>query len=201
LIKLTDESHPDLEDIKDAWGAMNDLAMAVNDKKRQEEQATGLFDAFEQTKHCPPILISHRRRLIATYDAQCPKSNRPLRLVLCSDLLMITLSINKTVLPFSKAETVFTHRFIRWLDLLDIDVDDTGSNTVKIALNPGKHSFPRKSNSTPFSDIPKTAQDLSSSSVLIQFTGYDCTKNHSAFLLTIGTVTKSCLDTELHGAM
>lgn len=175
---------------------MSDLATSVNDKKREEEQATGLFDAFEQTKHCPPILISHRRRLILSYDALCVKSNRPIRLVLCSDLLMITLSINKTVLNFGKSEQEFSHRFIRWLDLLDIDVADAGNTCIQITLHPTKHSFPRRSHSTPFNDIPQVAKDLSASLILIQFLGYDAVKNHSNFLLTIETVANSCLAQE-----
>lgn len=199
-MKLTEESHPDFKDLKEAWNAMADLATSVNDKKRQEEEATGLFDTFEQTKHCPPTLISHRRRLILSSDAICPKSNRPIKLVICSDLLMISLSVSKTVLQFphfaQNSAPEFTHRFIRWLDLLDIKVEDitTGNNnSIRVIFNPSMHPNPQLSQSTPSHDITPTAKDLASSSILLQFGGYDATKSKNTFLKAIETVTKSCL--------
>lgn len=47
---------------------MTALAKDVNDKKRQEEQQTGMFEAFESTKNCPPTFIKHSRKMVFKID-------------------------------------------------------------------------------------------------------------------------------------
>jgi hypothetical protein len=167
---------------------MAGLATIVNDKKRQEEESTGLFEAFEQTKHCPPTLISHRRRMIIALDAICPKTNRVVRLVLCSDLLMLSLVTNKPV---------YSYRFLRWLDLLEIEVIDMHSinpNTIRITHNTASISHDRKSFSTIAPDASAIAKELAATSFLLQFSGFDASKSRANFLSTIKTVAKSCRD-------
>ncbi|KAJ3370545.1 Protein T2 [Kappamyces sp. JEL0680] len=199
LLKSTPPEHPDYQDLESAWQTMADLATTVNDKKRQEEEATGLFDAFEQTKHCPPTLISHRRRMILAVDALCPKTNRSIRLVLCSDLLMLSLTTNKTVLSqFSLGgQQEYNYRFLRWLDLLEIDVVDMHAikpHTIRITHNTAAISSDRKSNSTPSSEIASVAKDLGATSFVLLFTGYDAAKSRTTFLNAVQTVTKTCKD-------
>ena len=122
MLKKTPVTHPDYKDLQEAWDAMNNLAASVNEKKRREEEATGLFDAFEQTKYCPPTLISHKRRLILSTDAFEHKTGKAVRLILCSDLLMIAIPVKGGVLPFKLGAQEYIYRFVRWLDLLEIDV-------------------------------------------------------------------------------
>jgi hypothetical protein len=176
---------------------MANLATAVNDKKRQEEEATGLFDAYEQTKHCPPTLISHRRRLILTADVVCTKTNRPIRLTLCSDLLMVSLVLAKTVLSqLTGSQTEHGYRFLRWLDLLELDVADTNAikpNTIRFT-HLGNPISTRISNSTPDSEIPPVSKEIGSKSFSCQFVGFDASKSRDSFLKAIETVTKKCRD-------
>lgn len=180
---------------------MADLATIVNDKKRKEEEATGLFEAFEQTKHCPPTLISHRRRLILTADATCPKSSRAIRLVLCSDLLMISLIVNKSMLSSlgtrsnGPAANEYNYRFLRWLDLLEIETVDMHAikpNTIRITHNAAAAVPSRKSNSSIPSEIPAAAKDLGAASFSLVFSGYDPIKSRTMFMQSIEQVTKSC---------
>lgn len=96
LEEKTEESHPDKEHLKVAWTAMTNLAKVVNDKKRNEEERTGLFDAFEQTKNCPATLINSKRRMILSSDVIETKSSKSFHLFLCSDLLMITSNIKSS---------------------------------------------------------------------------------------------------------
>lgn len=106
---------------------MNELAAQVNEKKRKEEEATGLFEAFEQTKNCPPTLIKHTRKLILNVDVADHRTGKAMHLFLCSDLLMVTNPIGRGVLPFGRDKAEFLFKFVRWLDLLEIDVEDMSS--------------------------------------------------------------------------
>ncbi|KAI8900518.1 Dbl homology domain-containing protein [Globomyces pollinis-pini] len=196
LLKSTKDDHPDHRDLSNAWDAMASLATSVNDKKREEEEATGLFDAFQQTKHCPPVLISHRRRLILSSEVMCFKSNRPFKLFICSDLLMVALTVNKTVMPFSKTGPEFTHRFIRWIDLIETDILDLHSSTpncLRIILNSSRTPKKHRSFTTPTAEIPSIAKEMGASSFVVQFTGYDANKSRSNFIQTIETVCKACI--------
>jgi hypothetical protein len=180
---------------------MADLATVVNDKKRKEEEATGLFDAFEQTKHCPPTLISHRRRLILSADCICPKSNRAIRLILCSDLLMISLMNSRSMLSGltrtapGASGTEYNFRFLRWLDLLETETLDMHANkqhTIRITHNPSKASPSRRSNTTPLSEIATQAKELGLPSFMLVFTGYDPVKTRNTFMHAIEQITKNC---------
>ena len=126
LEKMTDDDHPDKQDLKIAWTAMTNLAKIVNDKKRSEEERTGLFDAFESTRNCPATLINSRRRMIISVDAIESKSGKSFRLFLCSDLLMIATNIKQSgVLSgiIGKADS-HLHKFVKNVDLLDAVVEE-----------------------------------------------------------------------------
>ncbi|KAJ3013082.1 hypothetical protein HKX48_005927 [Thoreauomyces humboldtii] len=96
------------------------LASSVNETKRKEEEATGLFEAFARTAKCPPSFITSARRLIRTLEVsellEVSKPKDParthttttLRLHLCSDILMISKRVSKLAtapFAFSAAET------------------------------------------------------------------------------------------------
>lgn len=123
--KRTDDAHPDTADLQIAWEAMSQLASSVNEKKRKEEEATGLFEAFEQTKNCPPTLIRHTRKLIhnvAVVDHH--RISKALHLFLCSDLLMVTQPMSKSsVLAFGREKGEHMYKFVRWLDLAEIEIE------------------------------------------------------------------------------
>ncbi|RKO99080.1 hypothetical protein CXG81DRAFT_20789 [Caulochytrium protostelioides] len=112
LLKHTPPSHRDFAALTGAWEAMTRLASEVNAMKRKEEEATGLFEAYEATKNCPPVLITHKRRLIMGLDcvvledkdppggtgtlikpAKISKKDTHHHVFLCSDLLMLTTLI------------------------------------------------------------------------------------------------------------
>ncbi|KAI8930256.1 Dbl homology domain-containing protein [Entophlyctis helioformis] len=191
LLKCTPAEHPDHEDLEQAWEAMNQLAAMVNEKKRREEEATGLFDAFESTKHCPPTLISHQRRLIMRVEATDKSSKRDIQLVLCSDLLMVTIPARSGV--FSRSGTDYAYRFVRWLDILELDVTDlatleTGAvkDCLRITLNPAKRPPELPSQSTPAHDIsPSVPKELAAPVLVVQFSGQDAGKNRAGFFLAI----------------
>ncbi|KAJ3309704.1 Protein T2 [Boothiomyces sp. JEL0838] len=197
LVAKTPKDHPDLANLEIAFESVLGLANSVNDKKRKEEEATGLFEAFEQTKNCPPPLISHKRRLILNSDAVCAVSKRNIRLTLCSDLLMIALAEKKTVLnAFARSSGAdYTFKFIRWLDVLETDITDlhdTVPNTIRITLSSPPVGSNRPTNTTPPSDISQSAKELASNSFTVQFTGYDASKSRMLFIKAMETVTRSC---------
>ncbi|KAJ3274669.1 Protein T2 [Borealophlyctis nickersoniae] len=126
LLKNTPEDHPDHASLKTALAAMVDLATSVNEKKQKEEEATGLFEAFEQTKNCPPTLITHKRKLVMDVDVLDHKK-QPMHLFLCSDLLMVTQPIKQGVI-FREKAVEHTYKFVRWVDLAETDVEYLGAS-------------------------------------------------------------------------
>ncbi|KAJ3079301.1 Protein T2 [Quaeritorhiza haematococci] len=145
LLKYTSEDHPDYEDLKKAWEAMNELADEVNEKKRREEESTGLFEAFEKTKDCPATLINAKRRMILSSDAIDVRAGKPCHLFLCSDLLMVCGIVTRGLFNTKKEDRPF--KFVKWLDLLDITVEDlsvghgdTYKDTIKITITPPSSS-------------------------------------------------------------
>jgi len=132
LLKHTKPEHKDHAALSTALLEMNSLAAEVNDKKRKEEESTGLFEAYEQTKNCPPTLINAKRRLVMQVDVICMKTGKSLHLFICSDLLMITQN-TRGGWKFGafgvgvEGATTKTHAFkyIRWLDLRELKVEET----------------------------------------------------------------------------
>lgn len=95
FLKYTPNTHGDYEQLKMALDSMQSLAAMVNDVKREEEETTAMFAAFEMTKDCPPTLISAKRRLLLSVDVvEVLLYKRPLRLFWFSDLLMMATCIN-----------------------------------------------------------------------------------------------------------
>ncbi|KAI8823069.1 rho guanine nucleotide exchange factor [Fimicolochytrium jonesii] len=193
LRKRTDEDHPDYQDLQTAWEAMNELASSVNEKKRKEEEATGLFEAFEQTKNCPPTLIRHTRKLVHNVDVVYQhRTSKVIHLFLCSDLLMVTHPIAKTVLGFSRDKAEYSYKFIRWLDLLEIDAEYLGSqgeaykHTIKITYDANRRD-PKDSNTQPV--------EQASFSMVVQFEGMEATKNRKDFLMALESEIKKNKET------
>lgn len=175
---------------------MERMAAMVDDKKREQEEMTGLFEASYEIKNCPPILVSNKRRVIQTVTAACAKSNRLVKLYLCTDLLMIATQNGKTFdIISSKADKPY--KFVRWLDLLDItiescDLDKTlPSNSLRVAINPG---FGRVlSDSGIAKDSPST---LIGTNLYFYFIGHDDNagkKNRDEFLQNVEIVAKDNL--------
>ncbi|KNC99953.1 uncharacterized protein SPPG_05326 [Spizellomyces punctatus DAOM BR117] len=192
LKKRTDESHPDYQDLQTAWEAMNELAASVNEKKRKEEEATGLFEAFEQTKNCPPTLIKHTRKLVLNADVVDHRTAKVMHLFLCSDLLMVTHPIGKGVLPFGRDKAEHLYKFVRWLDLLEIEAEYMGGqgeayrDVVKVTHDPSKRD-PSDSSTQPL--------EPGGFSMLVRFEGMDATKNRKDFLMAIQSEIKKNQET------
>ncbi|XJO71908.1 hypothetical protein BDV3_001343 [Batrachochytrium dendrobatidis] len=192
LCKCTPFEHPDRKDLEKAWEAMNNLAAMVNEKKRREEEATGLFDAFESTKHCPPQLISHKRRLIMRVEASERTSKRDVQLVLCSDSLMITVPARGGVLGFRSANE-HPYRFVRWHHILELDISDSSlddsptvtkdSIRITIDINKRPPNPDPQVVSTHTSEI--TPKELSINVLSLMFVGPDAAKNQLSFRLAI----------------
>jgi hypothetical protein len=123
-LKKTPLSHPDYQSLNQAHEAFKTLADLVNEKKRQEEERTGLFQAFSSTKNCPANLVSAKRRWVVTIKAIEMKTKKEISLMIFSDLLMVTVPNPKSL--FGSTGDHYTHRFVRWMDLLEIDFDDIG---------------------------------------------------------------------------
>ncbi|KAJ1332871.1 hypothetical protein BSLG_008498 [Batrachochytrium salamandrivorans] len=192
LCKSTPSDHPDRKDLEMAWEAMNNLAAMVNEKKRREEEATGLFDAFESTKHCPPQLISHKRRLIMRVEANERTTKRDVQLVLCSDSLMITVPARSGVLGFRSAQE-HPYRFVRWHHILELDISDPSvddaalisRDMIRISIDISKRPLdpdPQVVSTHPSEITPK---ELSISILTLMFTGPDAAKNQLSFRLAI----------------
>ncbi|KAJ3184547.1 Protein T2 [Geranomyces variabilis] len=183
LKKRTDDSHPDTAALQTAWEAMSELASSVNEKKRKEEEATGLFEAFEQTKNCPPTLIRHTRKLIHNVDVvDHHRVSKSMHLFLCSDLLMVTQPIVKGgVLAFGRDRAEHMYKFVRWLDLAEIEIEHMGKQgeafkeTLRITYDASSRD-PNSSNTQPV--------EPASFSMVIKFDGHDAAKHRRDFLIT-----------------
>lgn len=117
LSRLTLSDHPDTSDIKKSLESISSLVSLINEKKRSEEGATGLFEAYESTRNCPPTLISSTRSLIHATEALDACCGKACKLYLCSDLLMIAYKCNKHVMALSKDKTIYSYKFDKWVDL------------------------------------------------------------------------------------
>ncbi|KAJ3120935.1 Protein T2 [Nowakowskiella sp. JEL0407] len=126
LQKCTPLDHPDRHDLDLAFDAMKDLANQVNQRKKQEEEKTGLFEAFNSTSNCPIQLINARRRMVVQYDVVEIREKKPYRIAVCSDLIMITQSVRGVKIKKDKEEAgnVKPFRFICWMDLREVTVED-----------------------------------------------------------------------------
>nr|KAJ3418320.1 Protein T2 [Polyrhizophydium stewartii] len=207
LLKQTPQEHPDRPDLEQAWEAMNNLAAMVNEKKRKEEEATGLFDAFEATKNCPPQLISHKRRLIMRVDANERTSKRDVQLVLCSDSLMITMPTRTGVLGFARAVTEYPFKFVRWHHLMEIEINDppgddagSGRDVLRITIDINKRPPDPDPQvvSTQTSDV--TPKELGISQMQLVFIGPDAAKNRLSFRLAINGEMKALREARSNAA-
>ncbi|KAI8849910.1 Dbl homology domain-containing protein [Chytridium lagenaria] len=127
--KRTSTDHPDSANLKSALDSMNQLATTVNEKMSEMVKLISLFQAFDATLNCPPTLLNSNRRCIVNIDA-FDRANKPIRLYLCSDLLMVVTHQTKV---FAKAQQKY--KFLRWLDLLEMKVEELTNDIVKITLN------------------------------------------------------------------
>ncbi|KAJ3004923.1 serine/threonine-protein kinase HAL4/sat4 [Thoreauomyces humboldtii] len=189
LKKRTADTHPDSTDLQSAWEAMSSLASSVNEKKRKEEEATGLFEAFEQTKNCPPTLIRHTRKLIHNVDVvDHHRLSKTLHLFLCSDLLMVTQPIAKGVLAFGRDKgQEHLYKFVRWLDLVEIEVESLGKQgeAFKDSLRI-TYDATRRDATDSFTQPVEPA----SFSMVVRFEGHDATKNRKDFLMAVQSEVK-----------
>lgn len=185
LRKYTPETHPDYPLLTQALAEMHNMASMVNDSKREEEETTAMFTAFEQTKYCPPILISAKRRLVYQVDVQETKSiQRGCHLFLFSDLLMITLlpkaSKTKLLMDFNTdygsggsslvgglgLGEAAVYKFFRWLDLWDIEILETNPSSKEISIQlvyPSRNNSSGSSSSSSSSLTGANAKSQSSS--------------------------------------
>ncbi|KAJ3386481.1 Protein T2 [Lobulomyces angularis] len=186
LEKHTPDDHPDKRDLSEAWASMTSLAKLVNDKKRSEEERTGLFEAFEQTKNCPATLISAKRRMIFSVDVLDIKSSKSFHLFLCSDLLLITSNINVSRITglIGKGNEDKLYKYVSQPSLLNIHIEDAPDNAIKIVANgPGLTE-----SSSNLDAIP--GQVL----YTFKFEGYEALKNKKNFILTFESSVKSCME-------
>ncbi|KAJ3100983.1 Protein T2 [Phlyctochytrium planicorne] len=129
LDKKTPPEHPDSKILKNAQIAMNSLATTVNDKMAEMVMMLSLFQAFDDTQNCPPTLLTSKRRCIMNVDA-VDRSNKNIHLFLCSDLLMV-VTVQKQV--FGKSKQLYS--FLRWLDLLEITLEELPNDWIKVTIN------------------------------------------------------------------
>ncbi|KAJ3107907.1 hypothetical protein HDU97_002839 [Phlyctochytrium planicorne] len=119
--KKTPPTHPDSATLKTALEAMSNLAATVNNKMAEMVKLISMFQAFDVTLNCPPTLLNSNRRCLISIDA-FDKANKPIHLFLCSDLLMVVSHLSKV---FGK--TQHKYKFLRWLDLLEMTVEEMPS--------------------------------------------------------------------------
>ncbi|KAJ3128978.1 Protein T2, partial [Irineochytrium annulatum] len=129
LDKKTADNHPDSANIKNALEAMSSLATTVNDKMAEMVMLISLFKAHDVTLNCPPTLLTSRRRCIISIDAM-DRSNRHLHLFLCSDLIMV-VTVQRKVFGAQQHQ----YKFLRWLDLLEVTLEDLGNDWARITLS------------------------------------------------------------------
>ncbi|KAI8853513.1 Dbl homology domain-containing protein [Chytridium lagenaria] len=128
LDKKTPADHPDSQSLKTAMATMSSLATTVNDKMAEMIMLLSLFKAFDDTQHCPPTLLTSKRRCILSVDA-LDRSNKNIHLFLCSDLLMV-VTVQKQV--FGKSKQMYS--FLRWLDLQEVTLEELPNDWIKITI-------------------------------------------------------------------
>lgn len=142
LLKKTPETHPDYRNLTAAFDKVKELADRVNEKKKEEEEKTGLFEVYRETKDCPARLVSAKRRWINSYAAVDVKNKNKLQVSVFSDLIMISI-VNKTVF-----KSDFKFKFSRWIDILELQIT-LANDLVLIEILPENASFSRPSNTWP----------------------------------------------------
>jgi hypothetical protein len=163
LLKKTDPGHKDYQNLVLASELVKTLADQINEKKRQEEERTGLFEVYRETKDCPARLVSAKRRWINSFTGFDVKSRQKVNLSVFSDLLMIAFS-NKSAI----FKTEFKYRFSRWIDLFELNLTGLVNDMVKIDVMPENASFSRASNTFP-SDVKSLTFQFPSTKVYNDF--------------------------------
>ncbi|KAI8908918.1 Dbl homology domain-containing protein [Gorgonomyces haynaldii] len=172
---LLRETHPDHQDLKLAFETVKTLAEHVNDKKRQEEERTGLFQAYSQTKNCPARLVSAKRRWIV--NVPCTESRgKSLLVMVFSDLIMLAVPITKSIL-FGRGDDQYQYKFVH-LYKLEIKID--------LSLSP----VPQSSKSSAHEN--SASKDLLGNSLILHFTGYEGQKNYNTLKSTLASEGKTC---------
>jgi hypothetical protein len=162
LLKVTAISHPDHELLESAYLSVKSIADHVNDMKRQEEERTGLFEAYRATENCPAQLVCASRRWIFNLPCFETRTKKDILLMLFSDLLMIAVPIPKSILgKFNGEQQKFKFRFVRMIDLLEleiIDSTDTSNLIIKVEYDAARSSFERETYTMTPSSVPKEFQ-------------------------------------------
>ncbi|KAJ3199610.1 hypothetical protein HDU67_002675 [Dinochytrium kinnereticum] len=108
---------------------MSNLATTVNNKMAEMVKLISMFQAFDVTLNCPPTLLNSNRRCLISIDA-FDRSNKPIHVFLCTDLVMVVTLQTKV---FGKSQ--HKYKFLRWLDLLEMSVEELPNDIVRITLN------------------------------------------------------------------
>jgi hypothetical protein len=191
LLKNTSADHPDHSFLTQAYEAVKTLADHVNEKKRQEEERTGLYEAFSETKNCPTRLVSAKRRWLINIPCIEAKTKRDIQLMIFSDLIMLALPMQKSM--FAKTAEQFQYRFVRWMDLLEMEVIEEGDLCVKLALDATNASFTRLSNTVANKESQSIPKDLLQPSIALQFPSL---MSYNSFKTTLANESSKCKDEE-----
>lgn len=126
---MTPNEHPDKCDIERSLESISALVSVINEKKRAEEGATGLFEAYELTRNCPPTFISSSRSLVYSCKVLDVVTNKICKLFLCTDSLVVAQKYNKYIIQLQKDKENYLYKFDKWIDLREILLSEVNRNS------------------------------------------------------------------------
>ncbi|KAL7722684.1 Rho/RAC guanine nucleotide exchange factor [Entamoeba marina] len=136
LLKNTEESHPDHQNIKDALVKMEELANAVNSALLNTERQLKLFKIRDCLKGYSGELVNSSRYFIKEgyLTKQCRKTPKPRYFYLFNDQLLYGAE-------YSGIVTVSDDRILTILDCIITDIPDSPSRKFAFQIQSGNRSF------------------------------------------------------------
>ncbi|KAJ2841875.1 hypothetical protein J3B02_005751, partial [Coemansia erecta] len=138
ILKHTPAMHSDHIDLCRAVKNVTHFASIVNECRRKQEEMYRLIEVFRTIERCPPLPRSDSRTYISEFVVRELISRQPTRLLLFTDLVIVTQAPLQTKLdadghPESAAE--WTYYGMGQLDQVEIQNADESTNTLVTILS------------------------------------------------------------------
>ncbi|KAJ1817853.1 hypothetical protein LPJ75_001608 [Coemansia sp. RSA 2598] len=151
ILKHTPAMHSDHIDLCRAVKNVTHLASIVNECRRKQEEMYRLIEVFRTIERCPPLPHSDSRAYISEFVVRELISRQPTRLLLFTDLVIVTQAPLQTKLdadghPESAAE--WTYYGMAQLDQVEIQNADESTNTLVTILSLNRNAAPASSSNS-----------------------------------------------------
>ncbi|KAJ2719003.1 hypothetical protein GGI07_005474 [Coemansia sp. Benny D115] len=138
ILKHTPAVHSDHIDLCRAVKNVTHFASIVNECRRKQEDMYRLIEVFGTIERCPPLPLSESRTYISEFFVRELISRQPTRLLLFSDMLIVTQAPPQTKVDADgHVESVveWTYYGIALLDHVEVQNADESTNTLVTILS------------------------------------------------------------------